>query len=71
MSAKAATIVCPQILVTARQAAKSLSISERTLWTLTQNGQIRRLKIGASVRYSVAELQRFAESQIQEPMPDA
>jgi len=54
------------LLVTAREAASMLSVSERTLWTLTSAGKIRRLKIGSSVRYSVAELQRFVDTALQE-----
>jgi excisionase family DNA binding protein len=71
MIAQTPATACPQILVTARQAAKMLAVSERTLWTLTNSGQIRRLKIGASVRYSVAELQRFADSQLQGHRPES
>ena len=44
------------LLLTAKQAAQSLAISERTLWELTRHGEIPRLKIGASVRYDLRDL---------------
>jgi len=49
----------PQIqplLLTARQAAKVLTICEKTLWTLTQRGEIPAVKIGRAVRYDPADL---------------
>lgn len=51
------------ILLTPRQAAKALALSERTLWELTRRGEIPRLKIGASVRYDVRDLQAFIEKK--------
>jgi len=45
----------PQIeplLLTARQAARALSISERTLATYTKSGLLPVVRIGHSVRYS-------------------
>lgn len=48
------------LLLTQREAAKVLSISERTLYTLRTSGLIRGVRIGISGwRYSVEELQRF------------
>jgi excisionase family DNA binding protein len=55
----------PMILLTPRDAAKALALSERTLWELTKRGVIARLKIGASVRYDVKDLEAFIESQKQ------
>ena len=41
-------------------AAKSLSISERTLFSLRKAGAIRAVKVGpVGLRFSIAELQRF------------
>lgn len=37
-----------------------LSISERTLFTLTKQGSIKPLRVGARVLYPRAELERFA-----------
>jgi len=39
-----------KLLVTAREAAKLLSISEKTLWTLTNRGGIQAVRIGRVVR---------------------
>ena len=57
------TTSAPAILMTPRQAAKALAISERTLWELTRRGAIPRLKIGASVRYDVKDLQAFIDKK--------
>ena len=53
----------PKLLLTAREAAESLAISERTLWDLTRRGEIPRLKIGASVRYDLRDLQAFIDKR--------
>lgn len=45
------------------EAAKTLSISERKLWDLTQQHKIRCVRIGRSVRYSICDLEAFIESQ--------
>src|SRR5262245_12346676 len=37
------------LVVAAREAARLLAISERTLWSLTQRGEIRAIRIGKSV----------------------
>jgi excisionase family DNA binding protein len=44
------------LLVDVREAARMLSISTRTLWSLTDSGEIPAVRIGRSVRYSVATL---------------
>lgn len=48
-----------QLLVTARDAARRLAISERQLWQLTALKEIKCVRIGRSVRYSVDELRAF------------
>lgn len=48
-----------KLLLTPREAAAALSLSERTLWTLTQAGDVPSLKIGRSVRYDVNELRAW------------
>lgn len=45
-----------RLLVDRREAARLLSLSERTLFTLTKNGQLPSKRIGRSIRYSVDEL---------------
>lgn len=52
-----------RLLVTARQAAAILSISERKLWTLANRGDIPRLKIDRAVRYAIDDLQDFVDRQ--------
>jgi excisionase family DNA binding protein len=52
-------IVVPKLLLTAAEAAATLSISERTLWSLAAAGDIRTLRLGRSVRYSTQALAEF------------
>lgn len=50
----------PKLLLTAREAAAALSISEKTLWSLTKAGEVPHVRIGErSIRYSVDELKRW------------
>lgn len=51
------------ILLRPRDAASALAISQRTLWTLTAGGQIPCIRLGRSVRYSAAELRRWAQTR--------
>ncbi|MEX2169673.1 MAG: helix-turn-helix domain-containing protein [Pirellulales bacterium] len=44
-------ILNPSLLLSPRDTAKALSISTRTLWSLTAAGQIPHLKVGRLVRY--------------------
>ena len=46
-----------------RDAARALGISERTLWTLTKQGQVPHLRIGKAVRYPVHLLRQWMEQQ--------
>ncbi len=50
----------PQLL-TSREAAQTLAISERTLWTLTRRGDVRSVRFGRAVRYDVADLNAMVE----------
>ena len=54
------------LLLTSREAAACLRISERTLWTLTDRGDIRCIRMGAAKRYPMSELERFVASQLLE-----
>lgn len=59
-------------LLTARDAARRLSISERTLFAMTSSGEIPCVRIGRLVRYSVETLKKWItqhESTDHEPMP--
>jgi excisionase family DNA binding protein len=51
------------LLLTARQAAAALTVSERTLWALTKCGAISCIRIGRAVRYDPADLQAFIASR--------
>ena len=50
-----------KLLLTAREAAAALSISERTLWSLTDAGALNAIRIGRAVRYAVADLQAYID----------
>lgn len=48
-------------LLPPKEAAKALSICERTLYALGKSGEIPVVRIGRSVRYDVADLRAFIE----------
>ena len=50
------------MLLTPRQAARALNISERTLWARTQEGVIPAIKLGHLVRYSHKDLHEWIRS---------
>ena len=50
-------------LLTPRQTASYLNISERKLWNLTNEKSIPCIRIGRAVRYSVPDLDSWIESQ--------
>ncbi|MBM4026751.1 MAG: helix-turn-helix domain-containing protein [Planctomycetes bacterium] len=51
------------LLLTPRETAKALRISERTLYTLTKAGKIRAVRIGSQgKRYRVQDLQEFVQA---------
>lgn len=47
------------LLVTAREAARALAVSQRTLWGLTARGDLACVRIGRAVRYDVEDLKVF------------
>jgi excisionase family DNA binding protein len=51
------------LLLTVPQAAKALSISPRSLWSLTKRGAIPCVRIGRAVRYDPADLRSWIASQ--------
>lgn len=51
------------LLLRAREAAKALAISQRTLWTLTHHGDIPCVRVGRSIRYDVRDLQAWIDGQ--------
>jgi hypothetical protein len=53
----------PRLLLTNREAAAALSVSERTLWGLTSpRGPIPTVRLGRAVRYSLVALQEFIQA---------
>jgi excisionase family DNA binding protein len=50
-----------QLLITARDAAKALSISERCLWQLTKDGAIPCVRVGRLVRYDPNDLEQWID----------
>lgn len=52
-----------KLLLTARETAAMLSISERKLWNLTNENEIPAIRIGRAVRYSIDDLEQWIESK--------
>lgn len=50
-------------LLTAREAADVLRISERTLWSLTNSGELPSVRVGRSVRYDQSDLASWIASR--------
>ena len=50
-----------RLLLTPREAAKALSICEKTIYTLTKSGELPAVRIGRSVRYALEDLRAFIE----------
>ncbi len=55
-----------QLLLTPRQAAQALQVSERKLWSMKASGEIPYLILGRSVRYPAANLQQWIEERMKE-----
>ena len=56
------------MLLSSREAAKALSISERTLFSLAERGEVHKIHVGRAVRYSVDELKSWiAKKSFAEP----
>ena len=49
-------------LLTVREAAKLLQVSERSLYNFTQRGDLTAVRMGRSVRYDPADLWQFVET---------
>ena len=52
-----------QLLLTSRQAAEALQISERKLWGMKASGEIPYVLLGRSVRYPLADLQQWIDER--------
>ena len=48
-------------LLSARDAARAICVSERTLFSLTKSGQVASVRIGRAVRYDPSDLRAFVE----------
>ena len=53
-----------QLLLTPRQAAQALQISERKLWSMKASGEIPHVLLGRSVRYPVADLRQWIDERM-------
>ena len=51
------------LLLSPREAAKVLSVCEKTLWTITQRGEIPVMRIGRLVRYPLDGLKKWIEKE--------
>jgi excisionase family DNA binding protein len=56
------------MLLTPREAAKALSICERTLYALTRRGELPVVRIGRAVRYDVADLRGYIDRMKKQSM---
>ena len=55
-----------KLLLSVREAAQALAVSERTLWQMTKDGVNGSIKVVTrSVRYPVAVLERWIEEQME------
>lgn len=56
----------PKLLLTPREAAQTLGVSTRTLFTWTASGQLPAVRLGArSVRYAMSDLENFIAARRQ------
>ncbi|MBL6707241.1 MAG: helix-turn-helix domain-containing protein [Planctomycetaceae bacterium] len=53
----------PTPLLTVRETADVLRVSERTLWTLTNSGELPSVRVGRSVRYDQNDLAAWIASR--------
>jgi excisionase family DNA binding protein len=51
------------LLLTPREVAEALRISERSLWTITRRGEIASIRVGRLVRYSPADVQSWIDAR--------
>ena len=50
-------------LLTSKEAARYLGISERHLWAITASGDLPCIKVGRSVRYAIDDLNGYIDSR--------
>jgi excisionase family DNA binding protein len=51
------------LLLSLKQAAQALSLSERTVWTMVQTGDLPHLRVGRRLLFSRAALEAWIEKQ--------
>ena len=51
------------LLLTAADAARTLAISQRSLWARTASGEIPHIRIGRSVRYRASSLEEYVAAK--------
>ena len=54
-----------------REAAKALSVSERTLWDWTRNGDVPYLRRGKTILYPTDALRRWLDEKASKPSDSA
>lgn len=57
----------PPLLLTVEQAARMLAISRSAVYRLTWSGELTPVHIGRSVRFTLAELERFTAERTARP----
>ncbi len=59
----------PRLLLSAREAAAALNVSERTLWSLTRAGDVPHVRLRSRVLYRLCSLADYAAAQEQRGGP--
>lgn len=57
--------VIEPLLLSPREAAKALSICEKTLYTLTKKGELPAIRIGRAVRYSLDDIKQWIKKSLE------
>lgn len=58
------TPMTPKLLLTAREAASTFSVCEKTLWSITEpRGDLPAVRIGRRVLYDPTDLRRWIDAQ--------
>jgi excisionase family DNA binding protein len=50
-----------RLLLTVAEAAKALAVSTRTIWSLTNRGELPAVRIGRAVRYEIGDLRAWID----------
>jgi excisionase family DNA binding protein len=57
----------PPILLSLKDAARALAVSDRSLWEWTKGGKVPHVRLGRRVLYSPDDLRRWVEGQRRGP----